>query len=499
MDARSMRTVPLALLPVLTLGAVVSLAGGCKLGPDYERPALPVPEGWREVETKEQESLANTPWWELFQDPVLVDLIRTSLADNQDLKIAVERIEEARARYGFQRADLYPKVDLAASAGALGVTKNGIPNLPSGIDTSDSLYSVSGRVFWELDFFGRVRRATEAELALFYASEQSRRAVVLSLVASVAQAYVELRELDRRVEISKRTLESRVAYVSLVKDRFEGGVTSELDLHQAEAEMHRTESILHDFEQQLSQKEHELSALLGHNPSDIQRGRNLEEFTLPPAVPAGLPSAILERRPDVRQAEDELASANARIGEAKALLYPSIALTGAYGFESTELGDLFESSSQAWSISGNLLQPIFNAGQNRRRVEVAESQMRQSLYAYERSVLLAFREVEDSLVGVRQSKLRRGSEGERVNAERKVLDLAETRYRGGVAGYLEVLDAQRSLFDAEVSETGAVRDQFVSLIQLYKALGGGWPQEPESEPEKEAAPPEQAQSSQAAQ
>ncbi len=480
------------LLGTSALAALV--VGGCRLGPDYQRPAVPVPDKWREVETKEQESLANTPWWELFQDPVLVQLIHTSLADNQDLKIAVERIEEARARYGFQKADLYPKVDLAASAGAVGVTRNGIPNLPSGIDTSNSLYSISGQAFWEIDFFGRIRRATEAELALVYASEQSRRAVVLSLVAGVAQAYVELRELDRRVEIARATLASRVAYVSLVKDRFEGGVTSELDLHQAEAEMHRTESILRDFEQQLSQKEHELSALLGHNPGDIQRGKSIEEIAMPPAVPAGLPSDLLERRPDVRQAEDELASANARIGEAKALLYPSIAITGAYGFESTDLGSLFESPSQAWSLSANLLQPIFNSGQNLRRVDVAESQMRQALYAYERSVLLAFREVEDSLVSVRQSKLRRGAEGERVVAELKVLDLAETRYKGGVAAYLEVLDAQRSLFDAQISETSAVRDQFVAMIQLYKSLGGGWPETPEQK--KEEAP---AGSSQAAQ
>jgi multidrug efflux system outer membrane protein len=491
MDARAKKIVPLAALAVF--------GGACKLGPDYQRPDVPVPEKWREVEASEQQSLANTPWWELFQDPVLVDLIQTALADNQDLKIAVERIEEARARYGFQKADLFPKVNLAASAGALGVSRNGIPSLPSSVDTSDSIYSISGQAFWEIDFFGRIRRATEAELALFYASDQSRRAVVLSLVAGVAQAYVELRELDRRVEIARGTLASRVAYVSLVRDRFEGGVTSELDLHQAEAEMHRTESILRDFEQQLSVKEHELSALLGHNPGDIQRGKSIEELAMPPAVPAGLPSDLLERRPDVRQAEDELASANARIGEAKALLYPSIAITGAYGFESTDLGSLFNSPSQAWSLSANLLQPIFNSGQNLRRVDVAESQMRQALYSYERSVLLAFRDVEDSLVTVRQSKLRRGAEGERVVAELKVLDLAETRYKGGVAAYLEVLDAQRSLFDAQISETESVRDQFVALIQLYKALGGGWPQSADAQPVEGPAPdpaPEHAAASQ---
>lgn len=456
------------------------LAAGCTLGPDYVRPELPLPEGWRDVSAGEQESLANTPWWELFQDPELVSLIQIALAENKDLLIAVERIEEARAVYGFTRADLFPRVDLNASASHVRTSENGIPPLPSGIDTEDTLYNLSGSVFWELDFFGRIRRATEAELALYYATEQARRAVVLSLVADVARAYVELRDLDRRLDISRRTLASREEYVGLAKDRFDGGLTSELDWRQAQAELHRTESLVHDFESQVTQKENELSALLGRNPGAITRGSTLEEITVPPAVPAGLPAALLERRPDVREAEDVLASSTARIGEAKALLYPSIALTGLFGWESSELSDLLESPSRSWSIGANLLQPIFNSGQNRRRVEVAESQQRQALYGYERAVLLAFREVEDSLVGLRQAGLRRASEGERVAAERKVLELAELRYRGGVSAYLEVLDAQRELFDAELSETTARSDELVSLIQLYKALGGGWPQQAEA-------------------
>ncbi len=428
------------------------LTAGCTLGPDYERPEVPLPEGWREVETSEQESLANTPWWELFQDPELVRLIGIALEENKDLAIAIERIEEARAFYGFQRADLFPKVDLAASASRVRVSEEGISSLPGG-DDEESLYAVGGTVFWELDFFGRIRRATEAELALVFATEQSRRAVVLALVADVARAYVELRDFDRRLEIARRTLESRDAYVVLARDRFEGELTSELDLRQAEAERHRTASLVHDFERLVTLKENELSALLGRNPGAIPRGTTIGDFAVPPAVPAGLPSALLERRPDVRQAEEVLASSSARIGAAKALLYPNISLTGAFGWESTDLDDLLESSAQSWSIGANLLQPIFNAGQNRRRVEVAESQQRQALYAYERSVLLAFREVEDSLTDLRMSGLRRGSEGERVAAERKVLELAELRYNGGVAAYLEVLDAQRSLFDAELAET----------------------------------------------
>lgn len=462
--------------PILLVAGL--LTAGCTLGPDYQRPEVPMPEGWRELGTDEQESLANTPWWELFQDPELVRLIGVALAENQDLAIAVERIEEARAFYGFQRADLFPKVDLQASAARVRASEQGVPALPAGVDNEDSLYGVAGTVFWELDFFGRIRRASEAELALMYAAEESRRAVVLALVADVARAYVELRDLDRRLEIARRTLESRVEYVGLAKERFEGGLTSELDLRQAEAEMHRTASLVHDFEGQVTQKENELSALLGRNPGTIARGQALDELTVPPAVPPGLPAELLERRPDVRAAEEELVSANARIGEAKALLYPSIALTGAFGWESTELDDLLDAPAKSWSIGANLLQPLFNSGQNRRRVEVAESRQRQALFAYERAVLLAFRDVEDALAGLRQAGLRRGSEGGRVAAERKVLELAELRYRGGVAAYLEVLDAQRSLFDAELGETAAQRDQLVGFIQLYKALGGGWPEAP---------------------
>lgn len=460
---------------------------GCTLGPDYARPELPLPEGWREVEASEQQSLANTPWWELFKDPELVKLIQIALEENKDLKIAVERIEEARAIYGFTKADFYPKIDAQASASTVGTSRQGIAGAPPGFDDKNQLYTVGATMFWELDFFGRIRRATEAELAQYYATEQARRAVVLALVSEVARVYVELRDFDQRLQISLRTLESRVRYVELARDRFEGGVTSELDWRQAEAEMHRTASLVFDFERLVRQKENELSTLLGRNPGDIPRGRGLNELELPDSVPPGLPSELLDRRPDLRQAEELLVSANARIGSAKALLYPSIALTGAFGWESTELGDLFESDAQAWSIGANLLQPIFNAGQNRRRVEVAESQQRQALYAYESSVLQAFREVEDSLVGFRQAGLRRDSERERVTAELKVVELAELRYRGGVAAYLEVLDAQRSLFDAELAETSAQRDEVVALIQVYRALGGGWPQAAEGEADNETA------------
>jgi outer membrane protein, multidrug efflux system len=471
-----------ALLALLGL-----LATGCELGPDYARPELSVPEGWRDISPAEQDSLADKPWWELFQDPQLVQLIDVALSENKDLKIATERIEEARARYGFTHADLYPRVDASASAARVSASENGLSPPPPGADRTNSQYAVGASVFWELDFFGRVRRASEAELAIVYATEQARRAVVLSLVSDVARAYIELVELDRSLAISRRTLQSRTEYVQLAKDRFDGGVTSELDWRQAQAEEQRTATFVQDFERQVQQKENELSALLGRNPGEILRGSSLETTTVPLTVPAGLPSALLERRPDVRAAEETLASTTASIGAAKALLYPSIFLTGGFGFESTDLNDLLKSPSKSWSLGANLLQPIFNAGQNQSRVEVAESQQRQALYGYESSVLLAFREVEDSLVGLRQFGLQRDSQGQRVTAERKVLELAELRYRGGVANYLEVLDAQRSLFESELDESSAIRDQLVAFVQLYKALGGGW-EGPELEGPPEAAP-----------
>lgn len=456
----------------------VALAAGCTLGPDYVRPEVPVPETWRDASVAETTSLADTPWWELFGDPTLEQLILVALEENKDLKIAVERIEEARARYGFTRADLYPKVDAGATAGR--VRTPGVGGLEN---FQDSYYALSASMTWELDFFGRVRRATEAQQALLFASEEARRAVVVSLVGEVARVYMELRDLDRELEIGRRTLESRQQYVGLARDLFEGGKTSELDLRRAEAERDRTAAIVVRLETRVVQKENELSVLLGRNPGAIDRGLELDEQPVPPDVPSGLPSELLDRRPDVRYAEELLVAANAGIGEAKALLYPRISLTGSYGWASTELDDLITAPSQAWTLGANLLQPIFNAGQNRARVEVAESQQRQALYEYEQAVLRAFREVEDALVAQRKSGEQRALQGQRVAAERQVLALAEMRYRGGVSSYLDVLDAQRSLFDAEIDESQSMRDQLVSLIQLYKALGGGWiePAPPEEE------------------
>jgi multidrug efflux system outer membrane protein len=341
---------------------------------------------------------------------------------------------------------------------------------------------LSANLSWEIDFFGRIRRATEAQKALFLGTQEARRAAVLSLVGGVAQAYLELRALDLQLDIARRTIQSRKESLQLARDRFEGGLTPEMDLRQAEAELHRVEVIIFDLERLIALKEDELSFVLGRNPGAVPRGRSVVEQKLPAAVPAGLPSDLLDRRPDVRVAEQSLAASTANIGQAKALLFPRISLTGSFGFTSTELDTLFDGPSKSWNIIGNILQPIFNAGKNKRRVEITESQQRQALYEYERSILQAFREVEDALVSYRKFGEQRAAQSTRVEAERKVLELADLRYRGGVAAYLEVLDAQRSLFGAELDESQTIGAHLVSLVQLYKALGGGWPSAPQPPP-----------------
>jgi multidrug efflux system outer membrane protein len=449
------------------------LLAGCQLGPDYARPDLAPPEAWHADGGERTASLAELSWWQLFDAPELVRLIETALAENQDLGLALERVQVARARLGLARADQFPRLDLSAGAARIDASETGLPPLPAGADDQSSLYALTATASWELDLFGRLRRASEAELARLRSAEFTHRAVALALVAAVAQAYVELVDLDERLAIARRTLESRRATVELARVRFEGGRTSELDWRQAEAEAFRTEALVHDFEGLAARAENALALLLGGNPGPIERGAALA-FEDVPALPAGLPSELLERRPDVRAAEEELAAATAEIGAARALLFPRVALTGDFGQESSVLGDLLQAPARAWSLGANLLQPIFDAGRNRRGIELAESAQRQALLAYERSVRSALRDVEDALVERRRAARRRAAELQRVTAERKVLELADLRYQGGVAAYFEVLDAQRSLFLAELDEASARRDELVAVVRLYKSLGGGW-------------------------
>lgn len=453
---------------------------GCKVGPDYERPPVVMPKTWRDGKTAEasaaEKSIANVPWWDLFKDEPLRKLVTTALEQNRDLKIAIERIEESRATYGISKADLYPHLSLRALGGGLNPSDGSLTHTPESEGTDPTaLFDASATFSWELDFFGRIRRAGEAQMALLLASEEARRAVAISLVADVAIAYVDLRGLDRRLAITQATLKSREENVEFARVRLEGNVSNEVDLRQAQAEYHRIKSQVYNLEKLIAQKENELSFLVGQNPGDIMRDRSTADPLVPPEVPAGLPAALLERRPDVRKAEMELMSATARIGEAKAALYPSIKLTGSYGLASTDLTQLVDPASQSWNIFAGLLQPIFAGGALRGKVEVRESQQRQSVYAYERTLLQALREVEDSLISLRKVAEQLGELKQRATAERQAVELADARYRGGVSNYSEVLDAQRSLFNAEIDESMTTSEHTRSLIQLYKALGGGWP------------------------
>jgi multidrug efflux system outer membrane protein len=476
-------------------GAVLAglFAFGCAAGPDYERPKMAAPKEWRfKAAAAEQGSLANVPWWELFKDEQLRTLIKVALEENRDLKIAIERIEEARAKHGIAKADFYPHVNAQATAGGLNPSNSSLTHTPEGNTGAKQHYNVGLGFEWELDFFGRIRRASEAEKALIMATEEARRATAISLVSDVALAYVDLRSLDRRLEIAKGALTSRKENVEYSKVRFQGSVANEVDLRQAEAEQARIQAIVYDYERLVEQRQNEISFLLGKNPQSILRNRSKDDQPIPPDVPAGLPASLLDRRPDVKKAEMELWSATARIGEAKAMLYPRISLTGNYGLASDDLGELIDPASQSWNLFASLLQPIFEGGKNTARVEMRESQQRQALYAYQRTLLNALREVEDSLVGLRSAGQQRQALGERVTAGRKVLELSDLRYKGGVADYLEVLDAQRSLFDAEIGEAEAASEHMKSLIRLYKALGGGWPMPGEQAGQDAPPPPNKA-------
>jgi outer membrane protein, multidrug efflux system len=449
----------------------------CAVGPDYKRPTVATPTNWR-TEAATETSIANVPWWDLFKDEQLRALITVALEQNRDLKIAVERIEEARATYGIAKADLYPAVNAQVLGGGLKPSSGSLTHTPdddNGKRSPTGYANINLGFSWELDFFGRVRRASEAQRALLLASEEGRRSVAMTLVSDVALAYIDLRGLDRRLAIAQATVKSRQENVEFARLRFEGAVTQQIDLRQAEAELHRVEAVGYNVEKLVALKEDELSFLLGRKPGDIIRNRSADSQPVPPEVPAGLPATLLEQRPDIRQAEMQLWSATARIGEAKAMLYPSITLTGSYGLASTDLTNFIDPKAQTWNIFAGLLQPIFDAGKNQARVEVRESEQRQALYTYEKTLLQALREVEDSLVTLRETGKEHEAQSARLVAEEQLGELVELRYKGGVSDYLAVLDAQRSLFNAQNDEAISAAEHSRSLVQIYKALGGGWP------------------------
>jgi multidrug efflux system outer membrane protein len=446
---------------------LVILLSGCALGPDYERPDIDTPASY--IQPVEQgESFANTQWWELLQDPQLQALIRVALKENKDLGIAAARIEEFRAVLGVTRADQFPTVDVGArgNRGDYGDT-----TLVPGTQEN---YRLSADVFFEVDLFGRLRRATEAARAQLLATEEARRSITISLVANVSSTYMLLRDSDARLEIARRTEKLRSDSLGIIQARFDKGIVSRLDLNQAQIELAVASVAVAAAEREVAQTEHLLSILLGRNPGRIVRGLALKEQVIPPAIPAGLPSELLQRRPDVLASEAQLAAQTARIGVAEAARWPSLSLTGALGFESGELSDLTASGSDFWNLGVNILAPIYNAGRNKSRVEAERARTEQALLAYQQTVQRAFREVEDALVAVRTYRVEHAARRRQVEAAHNAARLSRARYDGGVTSYLEVLITEQSQFSAELAESRTLRLYFNAIIELYKALGGGW-------------------------
>jgi len=454
--------------------ALPLIVGGCAAGPDYERPELDVPGNY--VQPVEQgESFANVSWWELFRDEQLQELIRTALEENQDLGIAAARVEEFRAVLGVTRADQFPTVDITATGAQAEGSDNVFPgNIPGVSGDKVENYRLSADVFFELDLFGRLRRSTEAARAQLLATEEARRSITISLVANVASTYMLLRDLDAQLEIARRTQRTRSDSLAIIRARFDQGTVPRLDVNQAEIELAVADAAAAAAERAVAQTEHSLSVLLGRNPGPILRGLPLQQQPMPPDVPAGLPSELLQRRPDVLSSEAGLAAQTARIGVAQAARWPSLSLTGALGFESDDLSMLTDSGSDFWSAGAGILAPVFNSGRNKNRVEIERARTEQALLAYEQTVQRAFREVEDALAAVRTYRMEHEARERQVAAARSAATLSRARYDGGVTSYLEVLDTERSLFNAELTESQTQRLYINAIIELYKALGGGW-------------------------
>ena len=458
----------------LLLASAAGLLAACAMGPDYERPEVPMPEAYQ-APAAPGVSLATLDWWQLFNDPDLVLLIETALRENKELAIAMARIEEARASLGFVRADQFPAID--GSAGA--ARGNNLIGASTPGEISES-FLLAANFGFEVDLWGKLRRSTEAAQAELLATVEARNVVAISLIADVASLYLLLLDLDNRVTVAQRTRQTREESLGIVRARFEKGTVPLIDVNQAEIELGDAEAELAALERDQRRAVNALSVLQGRSPGPVRRGvGDLSQVVKTPGIPAGLPSDLLERRPDVRQASQQLAAQTARIGVAEALRFPSLSLTGTLGLASGELDDFISSDNKSWGISAGLLGPIFDAGRNKSRVEAERARTEQLLNQYQFTVLRALQEVEDTLIAIETFQREAQARGAQVAAARSAAELSRARYDGGVTSYLEVLESERSLFRAELLASSTRRQQVVAVVSLYKALGGGWPTEEE--------------------
>ena len=472
-DARTVQT------RWMLAAVVVSVLSGCMVGPDYQRPALPSPAVFRDTAAPaappDPTSLGDLQWFEVFKDDQLQALIQAALVANYDLRDAVARVNEAHANLGITRSEQFPTITASADTTTVRLSKNGLTPVPANVNRDRTVGGVVLNLLsFEVDVWGRLRRATEAARAQVLAAEDTRQTVLTTLVSDVATAYFDLLELDKELEIAQRTLASRQDSLRLIQVRQQGGIATLLDVRQGEQLVYSAAAVIPDTERLIEQTENQIRLLLGQPPGDVPRGQPLTAQVQPPAVPPGLPSALLERRPDIRAAEQTLIAANANIGGAKAAYFPTISLTGLLGYESNQLSSLFKGASSKWQFVPQVTQPIFTAGRITSQVHLAEAQQQSALIQYEKAIQTAFREVSDALVQYRRVKEIRTQQALLVTALRDRSQLAYMRYRGGVDTLLNALDADRDLFDAELSLAQTERNELLALVQLYKALGGGW-------------------------
>jgi multidrug efflux system outer membrane protein len=471
---------PRAFLPALLVSVALSYLAACTVGPDYKRPAVTVPTAYRGANAPEASSsldksnaanasLADEKWWEVFEDKELEGLIRTALENNYDIRIAAARVLEAQAQLGITRADQLPS--LGVGGNITSVRNPAVGPIPAYELTQGQ---VTASAAWNLDFWGRYRRATEAARATLLANEWAQKEVMATLVANVASSYFLLRQLDLQLEVSRRTLSSRQDSLELTKTLEQHGINTLLDVRQSEQLVYTAASEVPDLERQIAQQENAISILLGNNPGDIPRGLKLTEQPHAPEVPLGLPSALLERRPDIREAEQNLIAANAQIGVARSAYFPQISLTANAGFESAALTNLFTGPAGVWTIAGTLTQPIFEGGRLKSGVRLAEAQHEQLLLTYQQAIQGAFRDVSNALVAYRKNREFRIQQQNLVESARDAARLSELRFKAGSTDYLEVLTNETNSFSAELALAQAQGNELNALVQLYQALGGGW-------------------------
>jgi outer membrane protein, multidrug efflux system len=459
---------------------VAGLLAGCTVGPNYKSPTTAIPTAFRTpdpIPPAQAASFADLKWFEVFKDEKLQELIRQSLVTNYDLRDAVARVEEARANLGITRSNQFPNFAANGSVEINRLSRDGATPLPPAFLPSQDRNFGSASLnllSFEVDIWGRLRRATEEARANLLSADENRKVVIVTLVSDVATAYLTLRELDYELEISERTLHTREQSLDLTRSRQVGGVGTLLDLRQAEQLVDTAAQMIPGIEQQMEQTENQIRLLLGESPGKVARGRALVEQNLPPEVPAGLPSALLERRPDIRAAEQNLIAANAEIGVARAAYFPQLSLSGFLGGQSTQLSSLFTASRTAWSLVPQVSQPIFTAGRLKSGVNLAQAEQERALVQYQKAIQTAFSEVSNSLIAHQRVRESREKQEALVAALRDRLRLAYVRYRGGVDTQLNALDADRDLYSAELSLAQIRLAESLTVVQLYKALGGGW-------------------------